>query len=168
LKRCEYSRRAKIAFRQPKFVKSNIQKMPLFEYSCRACKKQFTFLSGVVRGGTSDARCPRCHSDDLQKLMSRVAHGRSDDERMEAVAEKIESRNLDDAGSMRQFAREMGSEISAESGVDMRDEMEAMIEAEARGENLEECDDIGDDDGDTYETLGGAASGANADDGKIY
>jgi putative FmdB family regulatory protein len=134
--------------------------MPLFEYSCRACGKRFTFLRGVVSGGSEEARCPRCNSQDLQKLMSRFARGRSDDERMDAVAEKMETRNLDDASSLRQFAREMGSEISAESGVDMRDEMEAMIEAEARGESLDDFD------GENGGFSGGASS--NADDGKIY
>ena len=135
--------------------------MPLYEYECRACGKQFTFLSGVVSAGKSEAQCPRCASADLKKLMSRVARGRSDDEKLDAVAEKMETRNLDDAGSMRQFAREMSREIAAESGVDMRDEMEAMIEAEARGESLEDFDDSDDDQFSN-------ASNSNADDGTIY
>ena len=127
--------------------------MPLFEYVCRGCAKQFTFLAGMIRDNT-DARCPRCGSADLQKLMSRVARGRSDDDRMEAMAERMESKDLDDPRSLRQFAREMGREMSAETGEDMGDEMEAMIEAEARGE----LDDEG--------GLGGAGGGG--DDGTIY
>ena len=128
--------------------------MPLYEYSCRACSKQFTFLAGVI-SDNSEARCPRCGSRDLAKLMSRVARGRSDDDRMEAMAERMETKDLDDPGSLRQFAREMGRELSAETGEDMSDEMEAMIEAEARGE----ADESG--------GFGGA-SGGNSDDGKIY
>jgi putative FmdB family regulatory protein len=126
--------------------------VPLYEYSCRDCDKRFTFLAGVI-SDNSEARCPRCSSADLMKLMSRVARGRSDDERMEAVAERLETRDLDDPSSLRQFAREMGRELSAESGEDMTDEMEALIEAESRGEM---------DEGGT------AGSGSNSDDGTIY
>ena len=127
--------------------------MPLYEYRCRECAKQFTFLAGVIRDNT-EARCPRCGSSELARLMSRVARGRSDDDRMESLAEKMETKDLDDPGSLRQFAREMGREMSAETGEDMRDEMEAMIEAEARGE--------ADEDG----TGGGL--GGSGDDGTIY
>ena len=127
--------------------------MPLFEYVCRECDKKFTFLAGVISDNT-DARCPRCGSADLRKLISRVSRGRSDDDRMEAMAERMGSKDLDDPRALRQFAREMGREMSAETGEDMTDEMEAMIEAEARGE----LDDEG--------SLG--AAGGSGDDGKIY
>jgi len=40
--------------------------MPLFEYECRGCGKQFEFL---VRGSETPA-CPGCHGVDLQKLLS--------------------------------------------------------------------------------------------------
>jgi putative FmdB family regulatory protein len=127
--------------------------MPLFEYSCRACGKQFTFLTGVI-ADNCEPRCPRCDSAELSKLMSRFARGRSEDERFEALAERMETKDLDDASSLRQFAREMGREMSAETGEDISDEMESLIEAEARGEN-----EFGD---------GFGASSSNRDDGKIY
>jgi len=130
--------------------------MPLYEYSCRACGKRFTFLAGVVSGNT-DARCPRCDSDDLTRLMSRVARGRSDDERMDAMADRMENRDLENPRDLRRFAREMGRELAAETGEDMADEMEAMIEADARGEL---------DDGPGGGGPGGGGSGG--DDGTIY
>ncbi|MBV9863778.1 MAG: zinc ribbon domain-containing protein [Abitibacteriaceae bacterium] len=126
--------------------------MPLYEYLCQQCSKQFTFLAGVI-SDNAEARCPRCGSADLKKLMSRVTRGRSDDDRMEAMAEKLETRDLDDPRDLRRFAREMGREMSAETGEDMGDEMEELIEAEARGE-LDES--------------GGGAGGGSGDDGTIY
>lgn len=136
--------------------------MPLYEYSCRACGKQFTWLAGVI-ADNSQARCPRCESDDLQKLISRVARGRSDDARMDDLAERLETRDLDDAGSLRQFAREMSREISAESGEDVRDEIEALIESEARDDSDGLNDEFGSD-----ETGFGGVSGSSGDDGTIY
>lgn len=127
--------------------------MPLFEYVCSQCSKQFTFLSGVI-SDNSKPKCPRCGSLELKKLMSRFARGRSDDERMDAIGEKLESKDLDNPVDLRRFAREMGREISAETGEDMTGEMEAMIEAEASGE-------MGDD-------FGAGGSGGGGDDGTIY
>lgn len=43
--------------------------MPLFEYTCRACRHQFETL---VRKGDVPA-CPSCASQDLEKLLSEVA-----------------------------------------------------------------------------------------------
>ena len=43
--------------------------MPIFEYSCRACGRQFEQL---VRTGDTPA-CPACASQDLEKLLSAVA-----------------------------------------------------------------------------------------------
>jgi len=40
--------------------------MPLFEYECRGCGKQFEYLT---RDGQSPS-CPACQGADLQKLLS--------------------------------------------------------------------------------------------------
>lgn len=123
--------------------------MPLFEYICQDCHKQFTFMSGVV-ADNSDPQCPRCHSVNLRKLMSRVSRGRSDDDRMDDFVEKMDNQNMDDPATLRRFAREMGNELSAESGEDMRDDIEQLIEEETHADRYS----------------GGKSS--NGDDGTIY
>ncbi len=122
--------------------------MPLFEYACRKCDKRFTWVSGVV-ATEQPPSCPACHSADLRKLISRVTRGRSDDARMESIADRLENQDFDDARQLRRFAREMGREMGAESGEDLSDEMEEIIEAEANGD-------------------GGMGMGGGADDGTIY
>jgi putative FmdB family regulatory protein len=52
----------------------NIGIMPLFEYECRACGRQFEYLSR----SSEKARCPSCDSLDLQKLLSVFAVGSND------------------------------------------------------------------------------------------
>ncbi len=100
--------------------------MPLFEYRCRACEKRFTFLTGVV-ANESAPTCPQCHSADLAKIMSRFSRGRSDDARLDAVADSLESQDFDDPKALRRFAREMGQQMGAESGEDLEDEVEALL-----------------------------------------
>jgi putative FmdB family regulatory protein len=119
--------------------------MPLFEYSCLDCQKRFTFLAGVVADNDLP-RCPRCQSEKLKKLMSRFARGRSDDDRMEAIGDRLENSSFDDERDVRRFAREMGREMGAETGENLSDEMEALIEEEA----------------------GTTSSSAGGDDGAIY
>ena len=127
--------------------------MPLFEFRCQDCQKQFTFLTGFI-AENNDPACPRCGSLQLKKLISRVARGRSDDERMDSLADRLENADMDDPRDLRRFAREMGREMGAETGEDMSDEMEELIEAEARGE----LDEGG--------AMGG--TGGGGDDGTIY
>lgn len=43
--------------------------MPIFEYTCRACGREFEAL---VRSGATPA-CPACASTDLEKHLSAVA-----------------------------------------------------------------------------------------------
>ena len=44
--------------------------MPIFEYACKACGKEFEAL---VLKTTGDPACPACKSTDLDKLISRPA-----------------------------------------------------------------------------------------------
>lgn len=121
--------------------------MPLFEYRCRDCARQFTFLAGVV-ADNSAAACPRCGSSHLSKLISRFSSGRSDDARLEGMADRLDGQDLDDPRAIRRFAREMGREMGAESGEDLSEEMEQLIQEEA-----------------SPGSTGGLAGG---DDGSIY
>ncbi len=106
--------------------------MPLFEFRCRACEKRFTFLTGVV-ANESEPTCPRCQSADLSKIMSRFSRGRSDDERLDAVADSLESQDFDDPKALRRFAREMGQQMGSESGEDLEDEVEALLAGDDEG-----------------------------------
>ncbi len=119
--------------------------MPLFEFSCLDCDKRFTFLSGVV-AEEKPPRCPRCESEKLKKLMSKFSRGRSDDDRMEALGDRLENQDFDDPARLRRFAREMGREMGAETGENMADEMEALIEDETSGAGASN----GGDDGTIY------------------
>ena len=118
-------------------VLSHLRVMPLYEYRCRECDKKFTFLYGVVANNT-DPRCPRCGSDHLKKLISRVQRLRAEEEALEDMVDPMKIGDLEDPGNLRKWARKMGKELGAETGEDLSEELEQMIEAEARGELDEE------------------------------
>jgi putative FmdB family regulatory protein len=49
--------------------------MPLYEFICRKCGHEFEELV-TMRGGASDAACPKCQGKDLDQLFGLPAVGR--------------------------------------------------------------------------------------------
>jgi putative FmdB family regulatory protein len=116
--------------------------MPLYEYRCTSCKKRVTLLT-LRASETVDEVCDRCGARTLERLMSRFAMGRSDEARMDALADPSKLSGLDekDPGSvarwMKRMSREMGDEVGGGSDIDqMADEM-------AAGGGMEPGDDDG-------------------------
>ena len=44
--------------------------MPLYDYACRACGHEFEVL---IRGSDAPSACPKCQSQDLERLLSTFA-----------------------------------------------------------------------------------------------
>ena len=53
--------------------------MPLFEYNCRACRRQFEYLK--ITSTDEVVTCPHCGGKEVSKLLSassaRIGHGAS-------------------------------------------------------------------------------------------
>jgi len=100
--------------------------MPVFEFRCRACGKKFSTLVGVT-SEADEEQCPHCGSQSVTKLVSRFFRARSEDDRIEEMADRLDSIDDPDSGSqMRDMAREMGKALDE----DVSDEMEEMLEAD--------------------------------------
>lgn len=110
--------------------------MPIYEYRCQDCKKKvsvfFRTLSAVDH---SMARCPQCGGKNLSRLVSRVRALRSEESRLDSLADDSMLSGLDenDPKSMGRMLRKM----ARETGEDMPPEFdEAMGRLEA-GESPE-------------------------------
>jgi len=83
---------------------------------------------------TSDAGddgCPKCGSRDAEKLVSRFRHGRTEDDRIDEIADRLEIMGEPESPSeMRQIVRDMGKAMDE----DLSDEMEEMFESDMAGE----------------------------------
>ena len=103
--------------------------MPIYEFRCQECSKKFSTLIGMV-AGADDTTCPHCQSRNTEKLVSKFAKFRSEDDRIDAVADRLESMNEPELGSeMRDVVRELGKA----SDDDVSDELEEMFEADMEG-----------------------------------
>ncbi len=121
--------------------------MPIYEYRCTGCKHKVTVLT-LRASEAVDARCDRCGSDKLTRLMSRFAMLRSEEDRMDDLADPSSAGDLDenDPKSMARWMRKMGKELGEDAGDDF-DEMVDEIEA-GGGADDEDSGESGDDGGD--------------------
>jgi putative FmdB family regulatory protein len=105
--------------------------MPIYEYECEDCRRRVSLL--VLRPSTAPApTCPRCGSGALHRLMSRFATVKSEDARLESLADSADMGDLDenDPGSVARFMKKMGKEFGDELGDDFESAVdEAMAES---------------------------------------
>jgi putative FmdB family regulatory protein len=99
--------------------------MPIYEYQCRACRKKSSALV-LSRAREADVRCTHCGSGDLERLWSRFSSPKSEEARMEALADPSALAGLDenDPSSVARFMKKMGREMGEDVGADIEQAME--------------------------------------------
>lgn len=100
--------------------------MPVFEYQCGDCGRKCSLLIGVVME-PDDEVCPHCGSRKVERLVSRFRRGRTEDDRLDELADRFET--MDEPGSSaetRAALREVGKAMDE----DFSDEMEEIYEAD--------------------------------------
>jgi putative FmdB family regulatory protein len=93
--------------------------MPIYEYGCYDCHKRVNvFFRSFVEVETKQAACPRCGGVNLKRLVSKVAVLRSEESRMESLADPGSLAGLDenDPKSMARWMRKMSSEMGEDLG----------------------------------------------------
>jgi len=104
--------------------------MPIYEFRCRRCRRKTTALV-LVRERASEVRCSACDSDELERLWSRFATVKSEDARLDALADESSLAGLDenDPKSVARWMKRMGQEM----GEDLGGDVEAALEEEMAG-----------------------------------
>jgi putative FmdB family regulatory protein len=116
--------------------------MPIYEFSCNGCNNR---VSVFVRSMSSEVsgKCDRCGSQDLRRLISRVAFIKSGGDFDSLDDDKLMSGfDESDPRAMAAWARKM----QRETGEEMGPEFEEMVEKLERGESLDDEGFGGDDD----------------------
>ena len=109
--------------------------MPIYEYECQGCRRRVSVLVRSLAGHASP-RCPRCGSAELSRLMSRFAMVKSEDARLESLADPSQYGDLDenDPKSVARFMKRMGQEMGEDLGEDLDAAMEeTMAEGDSDG-----------------------------------
>jgi len=124
--------------------------MPIYEYRCADCGTKTQVLTLSVKAAV-EPKCRRCGGTNLVKLVSRVAFLRSEESRLERLADPSALSGLDenDPKSVARWMKKMGKEMGEETGEDFDAEVDRAAE------------EMGQEGGGGGE---GAAGGAGGDD----
>lgn len=111
--------------------------MPIYEYRCEDCGRISEFLL-IRKDEDFEPRCKRCKGRKMSRVLSRVRIIRSEESRMESLADPSKWGDMDekDPRSMAKWMKRMGKEL----GEEMDDLDEAIEEEMDRGseENIED------------------------------
>lgn len=124
--------------------------MPIYEYRCQDCRRRVNLFYRSYAGIEDEPTCPHCGGTRLTRLISRVAVVRSEESRMDDLADPSILGDLDenDPKSLARWMRKMGSEV----GEEMPQEFDEVIDRLDAGQSPEEIEESMPDLGDS---LGG-------------
>jgi len=107
--------------------------MPIYEYLCRDCGKVSSFIILNIRN-PFDPKCQKCQSSKVTRLISRVARVRSEERRLESLADPSKLGDLDenDPASMARWMKRMGKEMGEEMGEDFDAMVDEAMETEGK------------------------------------
>lgn len=103
--------------------------MPIYEYLCNKCGRRMSFLV-MPSSRAFEPACKSCRSSDLERLFSRFASPKSEERRLESLADPSTFSGLDenDPSSVSRWMKKMGKEM----GEDMGEDFEQMAEEAAQ------------------------------------
>lgn len=102
--------------------------MPIYEYRCRRCRRVSSVLVRSFSAEVEAPACSHCGADELDRMLSRFAFHRSEEERLERLADpdRFGGFDEDDPRSVARWARRMGQEVGEELGPEFDEAVEQM------------------------------------------
>ena len=126
--------------------------MPTYTYRCLDCKRRFEVFLSYSEYGTHPVACTHCGSEKVQRRINRVRFARSEESRMESMADLDGLDGLeDDPRALGKMMRKMGNEMGEEMGPEF-DEVIDRLEA---GQSPEDIESSMPDLGESAEGMGG-------------
>ncbi len=106
--------------------------MPIYEYTCLKCRRKMSFL--VMSPASFKPVCKFCKSSELEQIYSRFAMPKSEEKRLESLADPGSFAGLDenDPGSVARWMKKMGKEMGEDFGGDI-DQLAEEAAQEAAG-----------------------------------
>lgn len=108
--------------------------MPIYEYRCADCGKKSTFITLSVSSAL-EPKCKSCGGANVKKLVSRVAIFRSEESRLEGLADPSKLAGLDenDPKSVARWMKKMGKEMGEDMGEGFEQEIDQAVEEAGGG-----------------------------------
>ena len=111
--------------------------MPNYEYFCTNCRKRFEKFLTYQEYGSVTVSCPRCQSNEVRRKINRVRFARSEESRLENLADPANLEGLDeDPRALGRMMRRM----SGEMGEDMGSEFDEVVNRLEAGQDPEQIE----------------------------
>jgi putative FmdB family regulatory protein len=112
--------------------------MPIYEYQCVDCRKRSTVLVLNLRNPAAPS-CRHCSSANVERVLSRFAAPKSEEARLESLADPGNLGSLDenDPQSVARFMKKMGEEMGEDVG-----DVDALMEAGQDHDGITDGTDI--------------------------
>ncbi|HMK07478.1 MAG TPA: FmdB family zinc ribbon protein [Anaerolineales bacterium] len=109
--------------------------MPTYEYRCLDCRKRVSLILSYSEYGKAPVVCPHCGSANLKRRIGRVRLLRSEDSRLDSLADPDDWGDVDenDPRSVARAMRRMGDEM----GEELPDEFDEVVDRLESGEDPE-------------------------------
>jgi putative FmdB family regulatory protein len=118
--------------------------MPNYEYRCLNCRRRFDLFMSYQEYGSRTVTCPHCQSNNVQRKIGRVRVARSDESRMENLADPSNLEGLDeDPRALGRMMRQMSSEIGEEMGPEFNEVVGRLERGQSPDEIERELPDLG-------------------------
>jgi len=117
--------------------------VPIYEYRCHNCKRRVSiFWRTFAEAEKGVPTCPRCGGTELTRLVSRVRVIRSEESRLDNLADPSNFPDLDesDPKSLGRWMRKIKSEFGAEMGEELGPEFDEVVGRLEAGEDPEEIE----------------------------
>lgn len=122
--------------------------MPTYDFICNDCNQRFDVFQTFAEYGKKPVTCTHCNSKNVRRRMTKVRIAKSDESRMESVADDFSGFEglEDDPKAMGQMMRKMGKQI----GEDLPPEFDEVVDRLESGQSPEDIEkaipDLGNDD----------------------
>lgn len=107
--------------------------MPIYEYYCYDCKQRVSvFFRTISQASDEAAHCPNCEGQQLKRLVSKVRMLRSEESRMESLADPSLLSGLEgeDPRALASFMRRMSDEMGEPLDEEMTEVMDRLESGE--------------------------------------
>lgn len=118
--------------------------MPNYEYRCLNCGRRFEVYLSYSEYGKRQINCPHCQSDRIKRRIGRIRFARSEESRLENLADPSNLAGLeDDPKSLARTMRQMSSEMGEDLGPEFEEVMDRLEAGQSPEEIEESIPDLG-------------------------
>jgi len=118
--------------------------MPIYEYRCLDCKNAFSVFMSYKEFDQKTVTCSHCGSDHINRLIKPIRVARSEESRLESLADPAALAGLDDdPQALGKMMRRMSSELGEEMGPEFDEVVDRLEKGQSPDEIEKDLPDLG-------------------------